>query len=66
MYVEDFLVTECIMLEDQLDTFIYDVLHDDDFANIGGFKGFDRKMVEIGKCVIFPIILALLGWHWFC
>ncbi|XP_039115849.1 uncharacterized protein LOC120251383 [Dioscorea cayenensis subsp. rotundata] len=49
MYPEDFSVTECIMLEDQLATFIYDVRHDDDFANVGDLGGFVIKIVDTGK-----------------
>ncbi|KAH7681210.1 Ribonuclease H-like protein [Dioscorea alata] len=60
MYPEDFSVTERMMLEDQLATFIYDVRHDDDFANIGDLGGFAMKMVDTGKCVIFPLIYRLV------
>ena len=49
MCPEGFSETECMMLEDQLATFIYDVRHDDDFANIGNLGGFAMKMVDTGK-----------------
>ncbi|KAH7672367.1 Ribonuclease H-like protein [Dioscorea alata] len=60
MYLEDFSVTERMMLEDQLATFIYDVRHDDDFANVGDLGGFAMKMVDTGKCAIFPLVYRLI------
>ncbi|KAH7679456.1 Ribonuclease H-like protein [Dioscorea alata] len=60
MYPEDFSVTECMMLEDQLATFIYDVRHDDDFTNVVDLGGFAMKMVDTGKCVIFPLVCRLI------
>ncbi|XP_039137149.1 uncharacterized protein LOC120274685 [Dioscorea cayenensis subsp. rotundata] len=60
MYPEDFSVTEHIMLEDQLATFIYDVRHDDDFANVGDLGDFAMKMVDTGKCTIFPLVYRLI------
>ncbi|XP_039145552.1 uncharacterized protein LOC120282770 [Dioscorea cayenensis subsp. rotundata] len=60
MYPEDFSVTERMMLEDQLATFIYDVRHDDDFANVGDLGGFAIKMVDTGKCTIFPLVYRLI------
>ena len=39
IYPKDFSVIERMMLEDQLATFIYDVQHDDDFANVGDLGG---------------------------
>ncbi|XP_039135709.1 uncharacterized protein LOC120273130 [Dioscorea cayenensis subsp. rotundata] len=60
LYPEDFSVTECMMLEDQLATFIYDVRHDDDFANIGDLGGFAIKMVDTSKCTIFPLVYCLI------
>ncbi|KAH7690026.1 Ribonuclease H-like protein [Dioscorea alata] len=60
MYSEDFSVTERMMLEDQLATFIYDVQHDDDFANVGDLGGFAMKMVDTGKCAIFPLVYRLI------
>ncbi|XP_039121805.1 zinc finger MYM-type protein 1-like [Dioscorea cayenensis subsp. rotundata] len=60
LYLEDFSLTERMMLEDQLATFIYDVRHDDDFANIGDLRGFAIKMVDTGKCTIFPLVYRLV------
>ncbi|XP_039135742.1 uncharacterized protein LOC120273164 [Dioscorea cayenensis subsp. rotundata] len=60
LYPEDFTMTERMMLEDQLATFIYDVLHDPDFINVGDLGGFARKMVETGKHIIFPLIYRLI------
>ncbi|XP_039130910.1 zinc finger MYM-type protein 1-like [Dioscorea cayenensis subsp. rotundata] len=57
---EDFSMTECMMLEDQLATFIYDVQHDEDFTNIRDLGDFARKMVETEKCFIFPLVYRLL------
>ena len=51
LYPEDFSVTEHMMLEDQLATFIYDVLHNEDFVNIEDLGGLAKKMAEISKCV---------------
>ncbi|KAH7650649.1 Ribonuclease H-like protein [Dioscorea alata] len=55
MYPQDFSMTERMMLEDQLATFIYDVRHDDDFANVVDLGGFAMKMIDTGKCAIFPL-----------
>ncbi|KAH7656079.1 Ribonuclease H-like protein [Dioscorea alata] len=60
LYPEDFTITERMMLEDQLTTFIYDVRNDDDFIDIGDLGGFARKMVETGKHAIFPLIYRLI------
>ncbi|XP_039122003.1 uncharacterized protein LOC120258610 [Dioscorea cayenensis subsp. rotundata] len=60
LYPEDFTMTERMMLEDQLATFIYDVRHDPDFINVGDLGGFARKMVETGKHIIFPLIYRLI------
>ncbi|XP_039122106.1 zinc finger MYM-type protein 1-like [Dioscorea cayenensis subsp. rotundata] len=60
LYPEDFTMTERMMLEDQLATFIYDVRHDPDFINVGELGGFARKMVETGKHIIFPLIYLLI------
>ncbi|KAH7650940.1 hypothetical protein IHE45_20G024200 [Dioscorea alata] len=60
MYLEDFSVTERMMLEDQLATFIYDVRHDNDFVNVGNLGGFAMKIVDTGKCAIFPLVYRLI------
>ncbi|XP_039135754.1 uncharacterized protein LOC120273181 [Dioscorea cayenensis subsp. rotundata] len=60
LYPEDFTITERMMIEDQLTTFIYDVRHDEDFMNVGDLGGFARKMVETGKRAIFPLIYRLI------
>ncbi|KAH7688594.1 P-loop containing nucleoside triphosphate hydrolase protein [Dioscorea alata] len=60
MYPEDFSMTERMMLKDQLATFIYDVRHDDDFANIGDLGGFAMKMVDTDKCAILPLVYHLI------
>ncbi|XP_039135717.1 uncharacterized protein LOC120273135 [Dioscorea cayenensis subsp. rotundata] len=60
LYPEDCSGTERMMLEDQFATFIYDVRHDDDFANIGDLGGFAIKMVDTGKCTIFPLVYRLI------
>ncbi|XP_039138798.1 uncharacterized protein LOC120276134 [Dioscorea cayenensis subsp. rotundata] len=49
-----------MMLEDQLTTFIYDVRHDEDFVNIGDLGGFAIKMIDTGKCTIFPLVYRLI------
>ncbi|XP_039143947.1 LOW QUALITY PROTEIN: zinc finger MYM-type protein 1-like [Dioscorea cayenensis subsp. rotundata] len=53
LYPKDFTMTERMMLEDQLATFIYDVRHDLDFINVGDLGSFARKMVETAKHIIF-------------
>ncbi|XP_039116706.1 zinc finger MYM-type protein 1-like [Dioscorea cayenensis subsp. rotundata] len=60
LYPEDFSMTECMMLEDQLATFIYDVHHDEDFTNIKDLGDFARKMVETEKHFIFPLVYRLI------
>ncbi|KAH7677424.1 Ribonuclease H-like protein [Dioscorea alata] len=60
IYPEDFSVTERMILEDQLATFIYDMWHDDDFANVGDLGDFVMKMVDTGKCTIFALIYRLI------
>ncbi|XP_039115769.1 zinc finger MYM-type protein 1-like [Dioscorea cayenensis subsp. rotundata] len=60
LYFEDFTMTERMMLEDQVATFIYDVRHDADFINVRNLRGFARKMVETGKHIIFPLIYHLI------
>ncbi|XP_039129039.1 uncharacterized protein LOC120265223 [Dioscorea cayenensis subsp. rotundata] len=60
LYPEDFSMTECMMLEDQLATFIYDVQHDEDFTNIRDLGDFARKMVETEKRFIFPLVYRLI------
>ncbi|XP_039140475.1 uncharacterized protein LOC120277687 [Dioscorea cayenensis subsp. rotundata] len=56
LYLENFTMTEHMMLEDQLPTFIYNVWHDADFINVGDLGGFARKMVVTSKRIIFPLI----------
>ncbi|KAH7673951.1 Ribonuclease H-like protein [Dioscorea alata] len=60
LYPKDFTLTERIMLQDQLTTFIYDVRNDDDFIDVRDLGGFARKMVETGKHAIFPLIYRLI------
>ncbi|XP_039123438.1 uncharacterized protein LOC120260060 [Dioscorea cayenensis subsp. rotundata] len=60
LYPEDFTITERMMLEDQLTTFIYDVRHYEDFMNVGDLGSLARKMVETGKHAIFPLIYSLI------
>ncbi|XP_039123466.1 uncharacterized protein LOC120260089 [Dioscorea cayenensis subsp. rotundata] len=60
LYLGGFTIIECMMLKDQLATFIYEVRDDDDFIDIGDLGGFARKMVETGKHAIFPLINRLI------
>ncbi|KAH7658156.1 Ribonuclease H-like protein [Dioscorea alata] len=60
LYPEDFTITERMILEDQLTTFIYEERNDDDFIDIGDLGGFARKMVETGQHAIFPLIYCLI------
>ncbi|XP_042446604.1 uncharacterized protein LOC122031573 [Zingiber officinale] len=57
-YPEDFSLTDCVILEDQLETYIQNVR--DEFSMIEDLGSLAIKMVETGKNTIFPLVYRLI------
>ena len=60
MYDADFSQYDCVVLRDQLGTFIADVRDDLDFANCTDLGNLAVKMVQTDRHTVFPLVYRLI------
>lgn len=48
------------MLHDQLDTYIFDMCHSDEFSRLNGLTDLSIQMVEAGRNKLYPLVYLLL------
>ncbi|XP_042448126.1 uncharacterized protein LOC122032878 [Zingiber officinale] len=58
LYPEDFSLTDCVILEDQLETYIQNVRGE--FSMIEDLGSLAKKMVETGKNTVFSLVYRLI------
>ncbi|XP_061364098.1 uncharacterized protein LOC133307586 [Gastrolobium bilobum] len=59
-YPSDFDLNDFVMLEYQLDTYIFDMQSDPDFLNLQGIADLAKKMVEKKKHIMYPLVYLLV------
>jgi hypothetical protein len=59
-YSNDFLAIQLITLDNQLETYIFDMRSSDEFATLKGIGQLAKKMVEIKKDVVHPLVYSLV------
>lgn len=59
-YPSDFDMNDVVMLEYQLDTYIFDVQSDPDFLNLQGITDLAKRMVEKKKHIVYPLVYLLV------
>jgi hypothetical protein len=59
-YPNDFLAVQLITLDNQLETYISDMRSNDEFATLKGIRQFAKKLVEIKKDVVYPLVYSLV------
>uniref|UniRef100_J3MWK3 HAT C-terminal dimerisation domain-containing protein n=1 Tax=Oryza brachyantha TaxID=4533 RepID=J3MWK3_ORYBR len=60
IYAADFSEYACILLRDQLDTFIYDVRADPEFSSCSDLGNLAVKMVQSDRHTVFPLVYRLI------
>ncbi|XP_074567513.1 uncharacterized protein LOC141824165 [Curcuma longa] len=60
LYPEDFSLTDHIILENQLETYIENVREEDEFSMIEDLGSLAKKMVETGKNTVFSLVYRLI------
>ncbi|XP_074591761.1 uncharacterized protein LOC141847605 [Curcuma longa] len=60
LYPEDFSLTDHIILENQLETYILNVREEDEFSMIEDLESLAKKMVETGKNTVFSLVYRLI------
>ena len=59
-YLEDFSTMELMVLDDQLETYIFDMQQNKDFSRLKGIGDLARKMVEKKKHKVYTLVDRLL------
>ncbi|XP_057468721.1 uncharacterized protein LOC130757922 [Actinidia eriantha] len=59
-YPNDFSTHECMVLEDQLDSYVYDMCHSSDFVGLRGLGELAQKLVQTKRSAVYPLIYRLL------
>ncbi|GMP54230.1 hypothetical protein CsSME_00019458 [Camellia sinensis var. sinensis] len=59
-YPKEFSSVELIVLNDQLDTYIIDMLSSSEFSMLNGIADLAKKMVETGRDKVYPLVYLLL------
>ncbi|XP_038693846.1 uncharacterized protein LOC119991579 [Tripterygium wilfordii] len=59
-YPNDFTLVELMTLEDQLDTYIFDMRHSKEFEQLKGLGDLSEKMVQHKKKQLYPLVYRLL------
>ncbi|XP_057496705.1 uncharacterized protein LOC130781516 [Actinidia eriantha] len=58
--LNDFSTHECMVLEDQLDSYVYDMCHSSDFVGLRGLGELAQKLVQTKRRAVYPLIYRLL------
>ncbi|XP_057471947.1 uncharacterized protein LOC130760580 [Actinidia eriantha] len=59
-YPNDFSTHECMVLEDQLDSYVYDMCHSSDFVGLRGLGELAQKLVQTKRSAVYPLIYRFL------
>ena len=59
-YPKEFSSVELMVLNDQLDTYIIDMLSSSEFSMLNGIADLAKKMVETGRDKVYPLVYLLL------
>ncbi|XP_057504790.1 uncharacterized protein LOC130788266 [Actinidia eriantha] len=59
-YPNDFSTHDCMVLEDQLDSYEYDMRYSSEFEGLKGLGELAQKMVETKRSGVYPLIYRLL------
>ncbi|XP_075634009.1 uncharacterized protein LOC142606583 [Castanea sativa] len=59
-YPSDFSETDVLVLDNQLQTYIVDMLSNNEFLELKGIEDLARKMVETNKDAIYPLVYLLV------
>ena len=59
-YPEDFSPIELLKLEDQLETYIFDVRSNEEFVGLKRLRDLAKKMVETKKDKVYPLVYLLI------
>ena len=59
-YPEDFSPIELLALDDQLQNYITDMLSSIEFSDLKGITALAKKMVELGRDKVYPLVYKLL------
>lgn len=60
LYPSDFSAVDLVILEDQLQTYAYDVKNNKDFSILRDIGSLAKKMVQSGKDRVFPLVYRLI------
>ena len=59
-YPNDFSTHDCMVLEDQLDSYEYDMRYSSEFEGLKGLGELAQKMVETKRSGVYPLVYRLL------
>ncbi|XP_028062659.1 zinc finger MYM-type protein 1-like [Camellia sinensis] len=59
-YSKEFSSVEFMVLNDQLDTYIIDMLSSSEFSMLNGIADLAKKMIETGRDKVYPLVYLLL------
>jgi hypothetical protein len=59
-YPNDFLAVQLITLDNQLETYIFDMCSSDEFATLKGIGQLAEKLVEMKRDVVYPLVYSLV------
>jgi hypothetical protein len=59
-YPNDFSAVQLITLDNQLETYIFDMRSSDEFATLKGIGQLAEKLVEMKKDVVYPLVYSLV------
>ncbi|PKA48431.1 hypothetical protein AXF42_Ash020949 [Apostasia shenzhenica] len=59
-YLLDFSSVDLLKLDNQLDNYIFDMRSSDDFAYLKGIGNLTKKLVEINRYIIYPLVYLLI------
>jgi hypothetical protein len=57
-YPNDFSTIQLITLDNQLDTYIFDMRSSDEFATLKGIGQLAEKLVKMKKDVVYPLVYS--------
>ena len=59
-YPSEFSAINLVMLDNQLETYIIDMRSNVEFLSLKGIKFFSKKLIEIGRHIIYSLVYLLL------